>query len=134
LDFGINEKSGIVENYDDFVAAIEKVNSDQDSSKVLIITYLVFDFMKHWQKDVAKIVCKRLNIVVVDKEKNNDSTQRYDFVYKIVTYVLNQQRKNINTYSAASVGIRYTIMRWGIHLKRAKNKHDSRKKNVFING
>jgi hypothetical protein len=121
LDFGVNEKSGIVENYDDFVDAVENVTCDDDKKKVLIIVYLVFDFMKHWQKEVASIVCKRCNIVVVDKEKK-DSVARYDFVYKIVTYVTNQQRKNINIYSAAAVGIRYTIMRWGIHLKKAKNK------------
>jgi hypothetical protein len=126
LDFGVNEKSGIVENYDDFVDAVENVSCDDDNKKVLIIVYLVFDFMKHWQREVASIVCKRCNIVVIDKEKK-DTTARYDFVYKIVTYVLNQQRKNINIYSGAAVGIRYTIMRWGIHLKKAKNKYDSRK-------
>lgn len=133
LDFGVNEKSGIVENYDDFVDAVENVTCDDDSKKVLIITYLVFDFMKHWQKEVASIVCKRCNIVVIDKDKK-DTKARYDFVYKIVTYVLNQQRKNVNIYSAPAVGLRYTIMRWGIHLKKAKNKYDSRKKNVFIHG
>ena len=126
LDFGVNEKSGIVENYDDFVDAVENVTCEEDSKKVLIICYLVFDFMKQWQKEVASIVCKRCNIVVIDKVKK-ETTARYDFVYKIVTYVTNQQRKNVNTYSAAAVGLRYTIMRWGIHLKKVKNKYDSRK-------
>ena len=108
------------------------LKSDHDINKVLIITYLVFDFMPHWQKDVATIVCKRCNIVVVDKEKK-DTVARYDFVYKIVTYVTNQQRKNINIYSAAAVGLRYTIMRWGIHLKKARNKYDSRKQKCIYN-
>jgi hypothetical protein len=69
MKFGINEASGTVETYDDFVEAVEGVDNEEDGKKVAIICYLVFDFMLHWQIQVSEIVCKRLNIKVVDKEK-----------------------------------------------------------------
>jgi hypothetical protein len=52
-------------------------------------------------------------------------------MYKLCSYVLNTQRKTINTFSGKSAGQTYTIMRWGIHLARVKNKYDRRNKKHF---
>lgn len=133
LKFGISKTSGVVENYDDFVAAIESVDNDEDGKKVAIIAYLVFDFMLHWQHKVADIVSERLNFIIVDKDfkKTKSGRKPKDFVYKICSYILNNERRNINTFSKNSVGQIYTIMRWGIHLARKKDKHDDRKKKHF---
>ena len=133
LKFGINETSGIVENWDDLMIAIEGVDNDDDGKKVTIICYLVFDFMLHWQREVSEIVCQRLNIIIVEKEiKKKDSGRKIkDFMYKLCTYVLNSQRKIINTFASNSSGQIYTIMRWGIHLLRKKSKYDSRKKHFY---
>ena len=133
LKFGISKTSGVVDNYDDFVEAIESVDNDEDGKKVTIIAYIVFDFMLHWQHKVSEIVCERLNFRVVDKENKLTKSGRKpkDFVYKMCSYILNTERRNINTFSKNSIGQIYTIMRWGIHLARKKNKHDDRKKKNF---
>jgi hypothetical protein len=137
LKFGIDSSTGICETYDDFKEAVANVETDKEKKKVQIIIYLVFDFMLHYQTKVAEIVCERLNVVIVDKETKvtkqtkKKEREKRDFVYKLVTYVVNNQRKNINDISSASANLTYTITRWGIHLDNAKDKYDGRKKKHF---
>lgn len=131
LKFGIDTTTGVCETYDDFKDAVANVESKNDKKKVHIIIYLVFDFMLHYQMKVAEIVKERLNVVIVDKNPKKDENKKKDFIYKLVTYVMNTQRKNINDISEASVNLTYTITRWGIHLEQAKDKYDGRKKKHF---
>jgi hypothetical protein len=132
LSFGIDTSSGICESYDDFSDAVEQVQSAEDKKKVQIIIYLVFDFMKGYQNKIAELVCDRLNVAIVDKSNTNKVTsKKKNFLVRLITYVVNNQRKNINHASEAAIGLHYTITRWGIHLERAKNKYDGRKKKYY---
>ena len=64
-------------------------------------------------------------------KKKKDNRKKKDFIYNLCSYVLNTQCKIINIFSGNSAGQTYTIMRWGIHLARVKDKYDSRKKKHF---
>lgn len=125
------KKSKVVECYDDdLTKAIEYAKSAADYKKVLTILYLVFDNMLHYQYQVSKLVRKRLNIHIIDKE-NSFPNNRKDFLYKYVTHTLNAQRRYINEGSRIRSNQTFTIMRYGDALKKAKSKHDNRKKSHF---
>lgn len=131
LHFGDDKHGNGVQSWDDFLLAVEKACKRPSCKKVLIVSYLIFDWLPFYQRKVGKFVQKIHNIVIFEKERKKKSRRTQDFIYKMVSAAVNDLRKKINTASSMNTGFKYTITRYDEHLDDKKHHNDNRKKQHF---
>jgi hypothetical protein len=89
--------------------------------------------MPYYQRKVSKYVLKIHNIIILQKAGVRTTRPTQDFVFKMVSFSVNDLRKKINTSSSDHVGFKYTIMRYAEHLEKKAHHNDNRKKKHFYN-
>ena len=131
LHFGEDRNGNELKSWDDFLLAVERTTRKSSCKKILIASYLIFDWMPNYQKKVSRYVKKIHNIKIVQKAGLRTTRKTADFVCKMVTAQINDLRRKINKYSADSVGFKYTIMRYDEHLEKKAHHNDNRCKKYF---
>jgi hypothetical protein len=132
LHFADDEHGNGVKDWDDFMLAIESSNRREDGKKIVIIVYLIFDWMKHFQQAVSDLVMKIHNVTINSKSPSLTKKRRpKSFINKMVTQGINAIRKAINKNASEHSGFKYTITRYGEELENVKDDYDNRTKRFF---
>lgn len=132
LNFGKDKNGNPLKNWNDLLLAVEASEKILDCKKVLVFTYLIFDWLPFYQLQIARFVTKIHNVKIFNKNKTKEYVAgSSDFLQKMVSQALNIIRKQINDYASASVGFKYTIIRYGPYLAEKKGTNDNRKKKHF---
>lgn len=131
LNFQIQNRYAI-SNFDDFLSAVRQISNYSDARKVLMIIYLSFDFLPGYRDDLGDAILTHLNFRMLDaidseNDENEDtesesSVAKHSFMYKLVSKIINEQRKIINNHSINSCGLQYTITRTKRQKEEAKGK------------
>ena len=88
--------------------SIAKFQSIDDCKKILIMMYIVFDFVIDFKEKITIMVENKFNIQVLQPPTTNDR-RTYDFMTKLITQQLTNIRKTFNNELKKLIGIKCTI-------------------------
>jgi hypothetical protein len=96
--------------------AIRHVDTYSKAQQMLVVFFLSFDLIPNYRELIANTVLNFCNMEMVPEkiQHNHDGAKtraKKYFIVKLVTAILNEQRKNVNGCSQQSCGYWYTITR-----------------------
>ena len=89
--------------------SIARFRSIDDCRKVLIMMYIVLDFLHDYQYKIKRMVEKKFNIEVLPSPTINGKRRTLDFMIKLITQQLTNIRKAFNKDLNKVIGIKCTI-------------------------
>jgi hypothetical protein len=135
----ISNKLGLRHNNDSLIAskedllqAIKCIQTMEQAKLLMILLYLVFDFMEDWQESFHRMIERKFNIIVNVPIKG-EKRQTVDFLFRYITKVLHESRKSIEKYTKRLIGLKFTIRRKGRPEIKELMGGEDRKKRHFYN-
>jgi hypothetical protein len=136
----ISNKLGLRHNNDSLIAskedllqAIKSIQTMEQAKLLMILLYLVFDFMDDWQQSFHRMIERKFNIIVNVPIKG-EKRQTVDFLFRYITKVLHESRKSIEKYTKRLIGLKFTVRRKGRPEIKELMGGGDRKKNIFTIG
>jgi hypothetical protein len=111
LGLKINSEGGRkIRSINDLLVAVQTIKGYEEAVIVLTVFYLSFDWLPKYTAKIAEVVYEKHKIKIVEETDRRKNSK--NFVEKLVSEVLNNERKNMNAMSINSNGYSFTITKY----------------------
>ena len=90
-----------------------------DLNKMLVLLYIIFDWLKNYQNDILLIIQRKHNIEVMEPPKITNKRTGKNCIHLLITRQIVNERQTINERIKAAINIQCYISR---DLKQEKKR------------
>lgn len=115
--FDVATKIGIynngieIKNNKSFMKALLLIEEEFELKKIPLLLHVIFDFVPNFQSSIVHLVETKFNIKIIQPVKKENQRIHKDCMHLLVTKMLANERKNINTNLHKMLGIKTGISR-----------------------
>jgi hypothetical protein len=106
---GFNKLGEDIRNSKQMYLNICRIRTKEECNNVLILLYIIFDFVEDHRQQISLMVQRKFNITIENPPLIKGKRRTLDFMIKLITQTLTNIRKNINGDVTKYIGIWCTI-------------------------
>jgi hypothetical protein len=91
--------------------AIQQCQTYNDCKRVLILLYLVFDFLPNYHIDMSTFIQRIHNVTILEPPKIGKKRKTQHFLISLISHELNTQRKTLVDHAKATLGLTFQLKR-----------------------